>query len=181
MTYQELVEKVKVAYNKAKAVEITEHIAVQVNVEGEASGIFYIEVANGAVNVEPYDYHDHDVLVIASTEVISDIADGKLSVEEAYASAAIRVEGNLGKAALLKQIEIKKASKKAATKTTAKKETTSKKTTVNEEKKPAAKKTATTAKKAETKVEAADTKAAEKKVTATKKTTTKTTTIKATK
>ena len=162
MTYQELVEKVKVAYNKAKAVEITEHIAVQVNVEGEASGIFYFKVADGALDIQPYDYRDHDVLVIASTDVISDVADGKLSIEDAYAKGSIKVEGNLGKAALLKQVELKKAVKKAAPKKTA-----AKAAEVKEAPKKAAAKTV--AKKAETKVEEPVAKKAEVKETTAKK------------
>ena len=45
MTYEELVLRVRDVYENADAREVFEHIAVQVNVEGEAAGAFYLEVA----------------------------------------------------------------------------------------------------------------------------------------
>ena len=55
MTYEELVLRVRDVYENADAREVFEHIAVQVNVEGEAAGAFYLEVADRQVCVEPYD------------------------------------------------------------------------------------------------------------------------------
>ncbi len=38
--------------------DISEHLAFQFNITGEAEGIFYAEVKDGALAVEPYEYFD---------------------------------------------------------------------------------------------------------------------------
>ena len=45
MTYDELVLKVREVFENANAKEIYEHVAVQIDVTGEAAGTFYIEIA----------------------------------------------------------------------------------------------------------------------------------------
>ncbi len=137
MTYHELVKKVKDTLTAADASAISEHIAVQVNVTGEAEGIFYIEAADGKLAVEPYDYVDRDALVAASEESILAVMAGKLNVEQAIADGTVYFEGNGDKMAMLStvfaQLPVKKTRKPAAKKTAAEKKPTAKK--------PAAKKT----------------------------------------
>ena len=55
MTYEELVARVSEAMKLAKVSRQVGHVAFQFNVEGEAEGIFYLEIADGKVNVEPYE------------------------------------------------------------------------------------------------------------------------------
>ena len=122
MTYEEIVEKLQKTYGEAKADKVEGHVAVQFDITGEGGGSLYVE-----------------------------ITDGKTDFESAYNDQKLWIDGDLGAALLLKNIEFKKTVKKpAAKKTTAK----------TAEKKPAAKKTAcakkpatkkTTAKAAETK------------------------------
>lgn len=97
MTYEEVVYKVRDGFEDADAREIFEHIAVQVNIFGEGSGAFYIEIANRSVIVEPYDYWDRDGLFSAPAEVLIDVADGKLTLREAVDKELIYVEGNMNK------------------------------------------------------------------------------------
>ena len=104
MTYEELIRKVKMAAANADASEVKEHVAMQFNVTGEAQGAFYLEIANGQVKVEPYEYYDRDVLVTSSAENIIKILNGKLDPVMAFTLHKITVEGDLGKALLLKQI-----------------------------------------------------------------------------
>lgn len=170
MTYEELVEKVNKAYDNADATGINEHVAVQFNVYGEGEGAFYVEVFEGKVAVAPFEYYDHDAVVIAPANAVVDMVEGKVSVADTYALEQVQVVGNYGKAALLG--EIKKAEvKKAAAKTTAKKEEPAKATTT---KKAATPKKAATTKKATTKKAAAPKKAAAKKEEPAKATETKT-------
>ncbi len=112
MTYEELVIKVRETYEYADAREIYEHIAVQVNILGEAAGAFYIEVANREVSVEPYDYYDRDLLMTAETSVIADVADRKYSFAEAYERGLVHVQGNMDK--LNQLLKIKYRNKKGA-------------------------------------------------------------------
>lgn len=107
MTYNELVEKVRTVYADVDASTISEHVTFQFNITGEAEGAFYLEIADGKVRVEPYEYFDRDVLVTTSAETLLKIATGKLDPIKAYFTGKIKAEGNLGKAAFLKQLSEK--------------------------------------------------------------------------
>jgi putative sterol carrier protein len=113
MTYQEIVAKVKETYEKVDASSIQEHIAFQINVTGEGEGAFYMEIADGKLRVEPYDYYDRDALIITSAENLFKIAEAQLDPVQAYTDGIIGVEGNLGKAAILKELSAKAAAKVA--------------------------------------------------------------------
>lgn len=104
MTYEELVNEIKKSAAKADATKIKDHIAYQFNVEGEAAGAFYLEITGGKINVEPYEYYDRDVLITSSAENIIKIMNGKLDPVWAFTTHKIRVEGDLGKALVLKEI-----------------------------------------------------------------------------
>lgn len=135
MTYQELVKKVNKALTAVDASAISEHIAVQVNVTGDAEGAFYIEAADGKLAVEPYDYVDRDAMLTASAEDLLAVAAGKLTLEAGVAEGKLALEGNYDKLMMLNtvfaQLPVKKTRKPAA-----------KKTADKTEEKPAAKKTA---------------------------------------
>jgi putative sterol carrier protein len=104
MTYSELVSSVKKAYLSADVSTVNEHVAVQFNVYGEGEGAFYLEIADGKVDVQPYEYYDRDAVIIATAQEIADIAAGKLDIIEANNSAKIQVEGSIDKASVLSRI-----------------------------------------------------------------------------
>lgn len=141
MTYEEMVKKIKTAYAKADASAIEEHVAIQFNVTGEGEGALYLEVADGKIDVQPFEYYDRDAIVVTTAQTLVDMATGKVSVVDAYNNGILTVEGNVGKASLLSKIVLKKATakkapaKKAATtekKAPAKKETVKKETVKKE-------------------------------------------------
>ena len=137
MTYEEVVAKVKDALKDTDVSGVKEHAAYQFNITGEGEGAFYVEIDNGKINVEPYEYFDRDILVYTSAADLIDILDGKTDFVNAHLSGKISAEGDLRKAELLKDVGKKTEEKAPAKKTPAKKAAA---------KKPAAKKT--TAKKA---------------------------------
>ena len=139
MTYQELVKKVSKALTAADASGINEHVAVQVNVTGEAEGWFYIEAAEGKLHVEPYTYDDRDASLTASGEDLLALSAGKLALEQGLSEGKLTVEGNYDKFMLLSGIFAQLPVKKPR-KTTAKK--ADENAAEKAEKKPAAKKTA---------------------------------------
>lgn len=181
MTYFELVEKVQKALSDADASSISEHIAVQVNVTGEAEGAFYIEAADGKLNVEPYDYVDRDALLTVSEETLLQVAAGKTTLLAAAMTGKVAFEGNYDKAMQLNDVltaATKKAKKTATKKAAAPKKTAAKKAVKEEKTEEAAapKRKCTRTKKAETAAEApaaeapaAEAKPAAKKTTRTKK------------
>lgn len=159
MTYEEVVASIKKSYKDADAKELKGHIAIQINVTGEGGGALYIEVNDGKIDVQPYEYFDRNAIIYTPADAIIDIASGKLDIESAYNEKKIYIEGEVNAALLLKDIKFKKPAAKKTTATkkaaTAKKTTTAKKATTT--------KKATTAKKEETTKKAK----AEEKATAT--------------
>ena len=156
MTFIEAFDKIKAALKGAKADDISGHLAIQVNLNNpDSSGIFYIEINEGNVYVEPFDYYDRDAMFIVSCEDFIDIMTGKKDFEASIADGTLAIEGNFDRALEMKKLVVKEkksSAKKSTTKKTAEKKTAEKKTAVKK----------TTAKKEES--------AAEKPV---KKTTTK--------
>lgn len=101
MTYEELVENVRKVATKAKISKLVGHVAYQFNVEGEAEGIFYLEIIDGRVNVEPYDYHDRNLLIITSAETIMQMLSGELRPMMAFTNGQIKVFGEVDRLKVL--------------------------------------------------------------------------------
>lgn len=104
MTYEEFFSEVKAEFAKRDATNIQEHLAYQFNITGEGQGIFYVEVKDGQIFVEPYDYHDRDALFTCSAETLRKIASGKLDPVVAVTLQKLKFEGNINKALKLKEI-----------------------------------------------------------------------------
>lgn len=97
MTYEEVVESVRKTFEKSDARNVFEHVAIEVDIVGEAAGAFYIEVAQRFATVEPYNYYDHDGLVKASAQTLVDIAEGRLGVKEAIDKGCLEYSGDIRK------------------------------------------------------------------------------------
>lgn len=136
MKYEEIVAKVKKAYAKADTALVDEHLAVQVDVTGEGEGAFYIEVADGKINVEPWEYLDHDFKIQCAAEEIIAIAEGKKKLGQEVEAGNVYISRNFDKVAVFDLIVAKKAAAKKAAAPKAKAE---KKTEKKAEKKVAAK------------------------------------------
>ena len=105
MTYAEFFYEIKNKFMGADLSDITEHLAFQFNIEDEeAGGIFYVEVKNGELFVEPYEYFDRDAIFICSAETLFKLADGRLDPILAFTTGKLKVQGNIDKALRLKQI-----------------------------------------------------------------------------
>ena len=117
MTFIEAYEKIKAAMAKSNPAEIEGHLAVQVNLNDEdAQGIMYIEVKNGELFVEPYDYVDHDAILTASYKDVVRVMGGRLGYDKAVANGVFAIEGNTEKAAELKKLVVKITRKPCAKK-----------------------------------------------------------------
>lgn len=95
MTYEELVENVRAATKRAKVSKAVGHVAFQFNVEGEAEGAFYLEIAEGKINVEPYEYYDRNVVIVTSADIIMQMIEGTLQPMVAYANDQLRAYGSV--------------------------------------------------------------------------------------
>ena len=98
MTYADMFSKVKGMLMDADVSDIHEHLAYQFNITGEAEGIFYAEVKDGKLFVEPYEYFDRDAMFTCTAETLFKIAEGKTD------PGRLKVEGNIDKALRLKDL-----------------------------------------------------------------------------
>ncbi|MDD2979925.1 MAG: SCP2 sterol-binding domain-containing protein [Hespellia sp.] len=103
MTYTDLFSKVKGTFMEADVSAITEHLAYQFNIIGDAEGIFYIEVRDGKLSVEPYEYFERDVIFTCTAETLLKMAEGKLNPVTAVTMQKLKVEGNIEKALKLQE------------------------------------------------------------------------------
>lgn len=144
MTYADFFYEIKGKFMGADVSDIHEHLAYQFNIEDEeAGGAFYVEVKDGVLYVEPYEYYDRDAMFISTPEVFRKIADGEMDPVWAFTTQKLRVEGNIDKALKLNDIiqrkkkELKKEAKemKKAEKEAKKAEKEAAKGALKEEKK----------------------------------------------
>lgn len=104
MTYAEYFANVKAEFLDADVSDIKEHLAYQFNIIGEASGIFYVEVKDGNLSVEPYEYYDRDAMFTATAKTFTAIVEGKLDPVFAFTTQKLKVEGNFDKALKLNDL-----------------------------------------------------------------------------
>lgn len=120
MTYADFFYEIKGKFMGAGAdvSDIKEHLAFQFNIEDEeAGGAFYVEVKDGVLHVEPYEYYDRDAIFICAPDVLRGIADGTVDPVAAFTEQKLRVEGNIEKALRLKEIiEMKRGEEKSLVK-----------------------------------------------------------------
>lgn len=112
MTYEEIFEKSKKLILANDASGIEGHLAVQVDITGEGEGAFYIELNDGKLAVEPYEYYDRDCKFIVSGEDFLSICDGSLDGVKAFTNGKLKVEGDIDKALQVSELmgKVKKIS-----------------------------------------------------------------------
>ncbi|MDE5834034.1 MAG: SCP2 sterol-binding domain-containing protein [Ruminococcus sp.] len=98
MTYEEIFTKSKELILANDVDGLEGHIAVQINIIGEGEGAFYIELKDGKVYVEPYEYYDRDCIFIVSGKNFIKMCEGKLDAVLAFTTGKLKVEGSIEKA-----------------------------------------------------------------------------------
>ncbi|MCH5196974.1 MAG: SCP2 sterol-binding domain-containing protein [Oscillospiraceae bacterium] len=97
MTFKEIMATVQ---EKAKEIDAskTNFLAVQVNLTGENGGVFYVEIKDGKVSAEPYEYNDRSCAITMSPENFMKFLGGKLDPVLAFTTGKLKVDGDVGKA-----------------------------------------------------------------------------------
>ena len=125
MKYSEVVKTAKKKVAVLDASKIHDHLAIEFDVEGDGEGAFYVELSDGKVQVEPYEYYDNDFRVRGNADSILKLLDGGSSLKSVLND--IRIEGDVSKAASLENIlsnhKLATTKKDTAKLTTTKKET----------------------------------------------------------
>ncbi|MBQ1488687.1 MAG: SCP2 sterol-binding domain-containing protein [Lachnospiraceae bacterium] len=97
MKFDELVTKVR-NLTSDKEVPGDDFLAAQINITGKEEGVFYVEVKDHKINVEPYEYNDRSCAITISMTDFNKLIDGKLDPVLAYTLGKLKVDGDLGKA-----------------------------------------------------------------------------------
>ena len=97
MTFNELVTKVR---TMAAAVDASnrDFLAVQINITGKDPGVFYVEVKDHRINVEPYEYIDRNCAITINMTNFNKLIDGKLDPVLAFTTGKLKADGDAGKA-----------------------------------------------------------------------------------
>ena len=96
MTFEEVFTKVKEMLRDTDVSGVQEHIAYQFNITGEGAGSFYVEVKDGKLYIEPYEYYDRDAIFICKAKTLFDIISRKTDPVLAITLGKLKVEGSIG-------------------------------------------------------------------------------------
>jgi len=97
MKFNNLLTKVRKMAETAD-VSGTDFLAVQVNITGDEPGVFYVEVKDGKVSVEPYEYNDRNCAITMKSDDFNKLISGKLDPVLAFSIGKLKVDGDVGKA-----------------------------------------------------------------------------------
>ena len=98
MTYESIVETVRNRFKNVDVSSVPGTLAYQFYVEGKVNGIFYVEIKDGRVNVEPYEYYDRNAIIIMNGTNLIKLINGKLDPVIAFTTGKLKVEGDINAA-----------------------------------------------------------------------------------
>ena len=73
-------------------------LAVQINLTDQDPGVFYVEVKDHKINVEPYEYNDRNCAISIKSDDFIKLINGKLDPVLAFTVGKLKVDGDVGKA-----------------------------------------------------------------------------------
>ena len=97
MTFDEMLTKIRGLAEKVDA-SGRDFLAVQINLTGDNGGVFYVEVKDGRINIEPYEYNDRNCAITMDLSNFNKLIDGKLDPVLAFTTGKLKVDGDVGKA-----------------------------------------------------------------------------------
>ncbi|MBR1762594.1 MAG: SCP2 sterol-binding domain-containing protein [Eubacterium sp.] len=99
MTYESIVDAAREKFCNVDVSSVNGTKAFQINIEGKAvNGIFYIEIKDGKVNVEPYEYYDRNAILTMNGTNFIKLINGKLDPVVGFTMGKIKVDGDVNAA-----------------------------------------------------------------------------------
>lgn len=99
----ELVQEVRERFSEVDVSHVPGVLAYQFNITGKAEGTFYVEIKDGHLSVEPYEYYDRNAIFTMNGTNLLKLINGKLDPVAAFTTGRLKVEGDIGKALELTQ------------------------------------------------------------------------------
>ena len=104
MTFEQNFNDLKQIFMDKDVSGIKDFLAFQFNIVGDGEGVFYAELKDGKLSIEPYEYYDNQAKFKATAQVFKDIANGKIDPVKAFLKGKLDVKGDLGKAGELRKL-----------------------------------------------------------------------------
>ena len=101
MTFFEMFDAAKAGFANADVSGLNGHIAIQIEVTEDGCGIFYAEITDGVLNVQPYDYRDNTAAVTLPHSTLFALLRRETTLPEAVAQEKAFVQGCMESAAQL--------------------------------------------------------------------------------
>ena len=98
MTYESIVETVRNRFSNADVSSVSGTLAFQFNIVGKVEGIFYVEIKDGKVNVEPYEYYDRNAIITMNGTNLIKLINGKLDPVLAFTAGKLKIDADVGAA-----------------------------------------------------------------------------------
>ena len=97
MKFETVLSKVR---KMAQDVDVsnTDFLAVQINLTDCDPGVFYVEVKDHKISVEPYEYYDRNCAITIKSDDFNKLITGKLDAVLAFTVGKLKVDGDVGKA-----------------------------------------------------------------------------------
>ena len=97
MTLQNVIKTIKEKTASFDASGYKGFLAVQVTLS-DLNQVFYVEIKDGKLSVEPYDYHDRQANLIIASDKFIKLINNKLNPVLAFTTEQLKVQGDVGKA-----------------------------------------------------------------------------------
>jgi len=98
MTYDSVVQATRKKFLNADVSFVSGTLAFQINLIGKVEGIFYIEIKDGQVHVEPYEYYDRNAILTVNATNFTKLINGKLDPVIAFTTGKLKVDGDINAA-----------------------------------------------------------------------------------
>ncbi|MCD7818900.1 MAG: SCP2 sterol-binding domain-containing protein [Lachnospiraceae bacterium] len=102
-TFHELFTQIKEKLELTDSTSLPSHVAYEFRLS-DLDGVFYVEIEDGRINVQPYDYHDNQGVFTASAATYEALCDGSLTPITAYAAGRLKTDGNVDQVKALMKI-----------------------------------------------------------------------------
>ncbi len=98
MTYESVVQSARKKFLNTDVSSVQGTLAFQINLIGKVQGIFYIEIKDGRVNIEPYEYYDRNAILTTNATNFIKLINGKLDPVVAFTTGKLKVDGDINAA-----------------------------------------------------------------------------------
>lgn len=104
MTLNQLMKKFQDKLDNKDFTGTQGKLAIQINLTGKITDVFYVEILEGKLSIMPYEYIDHDAILYITMTNLEKILNGKLDAMDALTQGKLKIEGNVDKVLTLNEL-----------------------------------------------------------------------------